>query len=133
MSVWDDRDGRFSVGGLFFLLIGVVFALLVGLLGAQSNQLADVRTGLAEQVRTRAAAAAREANEVLSVRHTQASATELADRLAVHRITVWDRDGGLLIDSMGDHPDASQSPTRNGRGSPAPACLAPRAPSPQAP
>jgi len=109
MSVLDDNKGRLSISGLFFLLIGVVFALLIGLLGAQSNQLAEVRTGLAEQVRTRAAAAAREANEVLSVQHTQASATELADRLAVHRITVWDREGGLLIDSLGDHPDASQS------------------------
>jgi len=109
MSVWDDKHGRLSIGGLFFLLIGGAFALLIGLLGAQSNQFADVRTGLAEQVQTRAAAAAREAGEVLSAHPTQAIATELADRLAVHRMTLWDREGGLLIDSMGNHPDATQS------------------------
>jgi PAS domain S-box-containing protein len=109
MSVWDDRRGRLSLGGLFFLLIGVAFALLIGLIGAQSNQLAALRTGLTEQVRTRAAAAAREAGEVLSARPDQPTATELANRLAVRRITLWDRDGGLLVDSMGDHPDGSRS------------------------
>lgn len=109
MSVWDDRRGRLSLGGLFFLLIGVAFALLIGMIGTQSNQLAALRAGLNEQVRMRAAAAAREVGEVMSSHPDQATATELADRLAVHRITVWDREGGLLIDSMGNHPDAAQS------------------------
>jgi PAS domain S-box-containing protein len=109
MSVWDDRRGRLSISGLFFLLIGVAFVLLIGLIGVQSNQLAALRTGLNEQVRTRAAAAAREAGELLSARPDQPTATELADRLSVRRITLWDRDGGLLVDSMGNHPDGSRS------------------------
>jgi len=109
MSVWDDRRGRLPLGGLFFLLIGAAFALLIGLISAQSNQIADLRAGLTEQLRTRAASAAREAGEALSARPDQATATGLADRLAVHRITVWDREGGILVDSMGDHPDGRQT------------------------
>ena len=109
MSDWDDKRGRFSIGGLFFLLIGVAFALLIGLISAQSSQITDLRAGLADQLRSRAAVAAREAGELLSAHADQATAAELADRLAVHRITLWNRDGEILIDSMGDHPDGAQT------------------------
>ncbi len=104
--------GRFTPGGLFFLLLGAGVALLIGMINVQSNRLGQLRAAAAEQFEARAAAAARWVEVELSQHRDQATVAVLAaltNQLAVRRITLWDRYGKAVLDSMGDRAEAGRS------------------------
>ncbi|MEW6323964.1 MAG: ATP-binding protein [Nitrospirota bacterium] len=107
-----DDVGRITLGGLFFLLLGALLVLLMAMVSAQWNQIEQLRAAAAEQFASRIMAMGEQARAELAAQGAPALAdsaalASLAGRVGSRRITLWDLDGRLLLDSQQGSPATS--------------------------